>query len=111
MRCVRQQVRQREILSPIIMDDPSKTLAAAELRPGPRWNGEGPVLLSPDGTRLAWVNEHALHLWDAVLLKPRRPAEAHEREVWAMAFSPDGNALVSAAGEYGFIRRWNAATG
>ncbi|MGH7224907.1 MAG: sigma-70 family RNA polymerase sigma factor, partial [Gemmataceae bacterium] len=32
MRWVRQQVRQREILPPLIMDDPSKILAVAELR-------------------------------------------------------------------------------
>jgi WD40 repeat protein len=80
--------------------------------PGPRWSGDPTVLLSPDGTRLAWANQqHVLHLWDAATFKPVQALTSHEREVCALAFSPDGNTVVSTAGEMGFVHRWDAATG
>ncbi len=80
--------------------------------PGRRWDGESTIILSPDGSRMAWANEqHVLHVWDAATFKPVGPAEAPERQIDAVAFSPDGNTVVSAAGDFGFVRRWNAATG
>ncbi|HZY90155.1 MAG TPA: WD40 repeat domain-containing protein, partial [Gemmataceae bacterium] len=79
--------------------------------PGRRWDGESTVLLSPDGSCVAWANaQHVLHLWDAVTFKPAQPASPPERHVDAVAFSPDGNSVVAAAGDSGFVRRWNAAT-
>ncbi len=79
--------------------------------PGRRWDGESIVILSPDGSWVAWANEqHVLHLWDAVTFKPVPSASPPERQVDAVAFSPNGNTVVSATGDFGFVRRWNAVT-
>jgi RNA polymerase sigma factor (sigma-70 family) len=84
-----------------------KQVAAPESRPGTR----GVMLLSPDGKLLASAEQQSLRLWDAGTLEPVRRAEAHEDEVRAVAFAPGGGVVVSAAGEDGFVRRWEVATG
>jgi WD40 repeat protein len=60
---------------------------------------------------LGWAKAHCVHLCDAVTLKPLRSAAAHEQEVRAAAFGVDGNTLVSAASDDGFVRLWETATG
>jgi len=66
------------------------------------------AMLSPDGTRIASVDDnHLVRLWDdrgeVIAVWP-----GHTREVSALAFTPDGQALIS-AGEDG-IRTWRVGT-
>jgi WD40 repeat protein len=90
----------------------SKEVPAREVpASGPFWDFEKPALLSPDGRWLAGSQNHALYLWDATMFKPVVSDTSPARDIRAVAFSPDGKTVVSAAGESGFVRRWNAATG
>ncbi len=92
---------------PVLYDLTSeKVLRAPERLP---W-GDGDVVLAPNGKVLAWASSDILHLCDAGTLKRLRPA-THEEEVRAAVFAPDSAVVVSAAGEYGFVRRWETNTG
>ena len=80
--------------------------------PLPQRSGlDGAVLLSPDGKRIAWAHDYSLHLGDAGTLTPLLSAAAHEGKVQSIGFSSDGKVLVSAAGQYDHVCRWEAATG
>lgn len=78
---------------------------------GPRWAGENPVLFSPDGKLLISAHDHCLYLWHAQTLAPALGAAGHDRTVMSLAFAPDGNTVITAGGDSGFARRWDAATG
>jgi eukaryotic-like serine/threonine-protein kinase len=73
-----------------------------------------PLILSPDGSRLAfpWPDGQwsRLALFDAISGKQTAICEGHRGGIWRHAFSPDGTRLVS-GGEDNLARIWDAATG
>jgi WD40 repeat protein len=67
--------------------------------------------MSPDGKTLASGEFNGtLRLWDAATGKELARAQAHGREVEALAFAPDGKALATAGLEH-VIHLWDPATG
>src|SRR5262249_17474420 len=78
------------------------------------------LAFAPDGKTLATVNgAGAIRLWDAATRKEVRPTEGHHGEVIGLAFSPDGNALLSethhptlpSASQDRAVRWWDVKTG
>ena len=66
---------------------------------------------SPDGTRLVSVGgegDATIRLWDAATGEPvGQPMTGHANEVSSLAFSPDGNRIVSGSWDE-TIRLWSA---
>ncbi len=60
--------------------------------------------------RIKMGQEHVIRLWDAASGKLVREINGHTGPVFALAFSPDGQTLVS-GGWDGTIRMWDVATG
>lgn len=50
-----------------------------------------------------------MHVWDAETLEPLVDLEGHSFYVFAVAFSPDGERLVSGSG-HGTVRVWDTLT-
>jgi WD40 repeat protein len=70
--------------------------------------GTGPLAFSHDGRVLASGSGGALHLWDVATGRDLRAYPGHSSDVWSIAWSRDGRALLS-AGEA--IRLWEPLTG
>lgn len=70
---------------------------------------------SPDGTRLASVDGHAVRVWDLASGAAVLTLSGHTSAVRCIAWSPDGAFLVTGAGETNgndnSARLWSAATG
>ncbi len=64
---------------------------------------------SPDGRLLAAGGDRGLRLWDTARGTPRASFDGHRGRVSAVAFSPDGATLVSAAFD-GTLLVWDVAT-
>jgi WD40 repeat protein len=66
-----------------------------------------PVAFSPDGKFLATGDwDDLVRLWDAGTQKPIGPALRHGGPVLAVAFRPDGRALLSASTGDNAVRHW-----
>jgi tetratricopeptide (TPR) repeat protein len=74
------------------------------------------VAFSPDGRKLAagtahdWVHDPKVVLWDVATGKPIGQPMRHRSTVHFVAFSPDGQSLLSASADQ-TARLWDAATG
>ena len=81
--------------------------------------GQGPltsVAFSPDGRRRSVTRRwaHSVRLWDVETGSPIGEPRIHGELVHSVAFSPDGNRIVSGgmeAGYNGTVRLWDANTG
>jgi WD40 repeat protein len=73
--------------------------------------GAGCAAFSPDGSRFAWAENNLLCLGDA---RGKRddsaPRMAHEKEILAMTFSPDGKRILTGSRDR-TARLWDPATG
>jgi dipeptidyl aminopeptidase/acylaminoacyl peptidase len=77
------------------------------------WENETSVknlLLNPDGTRLAVINDDTIGIWDTKAGKPLRMLTGHTDTVNGVAFSSDGTRLASASNDR-TIRLWDVETG
>jgi eukaryotic-like serine/threonine-protein kinase len=68
------------------------------------------LAFSPDGRFLAVGGEQSVELFQAATGRPVRALHGHTRGVYALAFSPDGERLVSAAGDQ-TMRLWDVESG
>jgi len=89
--------------------------AGKEIQPRPGRFGYTPILaISPDGQRLAagdWMNQ-TVDIWNPTTsrLLGSLPLKGEQRYVRNMAFTRDGQTLISAQG-MGFIQFWATSTG
>lgn len=66
---------------------------------------------TPDGKTLAAHGHGSLHFWDVASGRPVLSFPGHAAEVSTVAFTPDGKLLISASGQDGTARLWDASTG
>jgi WD40 repeat protein len=80
----------------------------------PDFHGPGPVVISPDGTRLAcpayFRESLRFGVFDAASGKQTALCDRHQDDIWTMTVSPDGTRLVS-AGEGCTAHVWEMSTG
>jgi RNA polymerase sigma factor (sigma-70 family) len=84
-----------------------------ELRRGPNtYCFMGPAAFSPDGKLLAAPADSLVHFWEAASGRelPCPLPVGHETAINSVAFTPDGQTLISAAGDH-TLRWWDATTG
>ncbi len=79
------------------------------------WEHQGKVrslklAMAADGTIICSASDRTLRLWDLHTGKALHRLDGHEGEVRALAFSPDGQIIVS-GGHEGTIRVWSVSTG
>jgi WD40 repeat protein len=94
-----------------LLDEAGQVLCRVEI---PEATGPGPVVVSPDGTRLACQHFDGawrrLGVFDATSGKRTAVCDGHRDGIWAFTFSPNGKHLAS-AGEDRVARLWEPATG
>jgi WD40 repeat protein len=69
-----------------------------------------PQVISPDGRLLALANDNAITISDITTRKELIRFQGHQGAVLALAWSPDGRALVSAARDK-TVARWDTRIG
>jgi WD40 repeat protein len=68
------------------------------------------LTFSPDGRLLAFHLKRDIHILDGLTLTAIQTVKAHQKQLNAIAFSPDSRLLLSASHD-GTVRVWDAATG
>ena len=78
------------------------------LKLSPRAGGDVCIALSPDGRRLAaGASDGRITIWDVASHQEVATLEGHTEELTQLAFTPDGDHLVSASKDQ--LRVWRAA--
>jgi WD40 repeat protein/CHASE3 domain sensor protein len=93
-------------------DTDTGTPVGAPISPGQRKLTS--VAFSPDGRRLVIGGGNTVRLWDVERRGPIGPPMVHGELVHTVAFSPDGDTVVSGAmeaGNNGSVKLWGANTG